>query len=325
MLIADDHAPFARTVSALLRSRFEVVAAVGDGVMALDAAAKLDPDIVLLDISMPQLDGIRTAKQLRQVGSRAAIVFLTMHQDDDYISAALAAGALGYVFKSRLSSDLTAALDLALAGYRFISPHAFANLDGANNGGSRPKRWLDHTRPGHFVRFHSDDDQLVAGWAEFLGTAIEANATAVVVGTAAHREQLERRLNARGLNLPAAVESGRYLELDADHILSSAMVGGELDANLLTQVLDEAVRQARVSTQNDDRRVVFAAEVAPSIWLRGNPETALWIEQLASNWVATNCASIFCSYPLQCFGRKCDRELLLHLCAAHNMVVPSRT
>jgi CheY-like chemotaxis protein len=122
VLIADDHRQFLTVASDLLRSRFEIVAEVMNGRAALEAAAKLDPDLVLLDIAMPELNGIEAATELRRSGSRAKIVFLTSHRGDEFISAAFVAGALGFVYKSRSRTDLIPALDHALAGYRFVSP-----------------------------------------------------------------------------------------------------------------------------------------------------------------------------------------------------------
>jgi DNA-binding NarL/FixJ family response regulator len=122
VLLADDHQDFLAAATRLLEPEFEVVQAVGDGQRLVDEAARLGPDVLVLDISMPVLNGIEAARQLRGAGSRAKIVFLTVHQDPDYVRAALAAGALGYVVKSRLASDLPLALREALAGRSFVSP-----------------------------------------------------------------------------------------------------------------------------------------------------------------------------------------------------------
>ncbi|MGH7409603.1 MAG: response regulator, partial [Candidatus Methylomirabilis sp.] len=105
-----------------LEPHFEVVKAVGDGQALLEQAARLEPDIVVLDISMPVLNGIDAARKLKAAGSLARIVFLTMHADPDYVRAALATGALGYVLKSRLASDLLSSMREALAGRPFVSP-----------------------------------------------------------------------------------------------------------------------------------------------------------------------------------------------------------
>ncbi len=124
ILVADDHAGMQQRVSNLLESQFEVVAIVNDGLAAIEATARLKPDLVLLDVLMPQMDGIRAAQELKRKGCKAKVVFLSVQQDAEYVDAAFESGAMGYVFKSRMHSDLVWALDRALAGEVFVSPGA---------------------------------------------------------------------------------------------------------------------------------------------------------------------------------------------------------
>ena len=122
VLLADDHEDFLAAAARLLEPEFEVVKTVGDGRALIDEAAGLEPDVLVLDISMPVVNGIEAARQLKAARSPARIVFLTVHRDPDYVQAALAAGGLGYVVKCRLASDLLLALREALAGRSFVSP-----------------------------------------------------------------------------------------------------------------------------------------------------------------------------------------------------------
>lgn len=122
ILVADDHAGILERVSRLLDSHFEVVATVQDGLTAVDLTARLKPDLVLLDIIMPVMDGIQAAQEMRRRGSDAKVVFLTVQQDEEYVAAAFESGATAYVFKSRMHSDLVWAIDRALAGKMFVSP-----------------------------------------------------------------------------------------------------------------------------------------------------------------------------------------------------------
>jgi DNA-binding NarL/FixJ family response regulator len=122
VLLADDHEEFLAIEVQLLEPEFDVVTTVHDGRAALEAAARLGPDLIILDITMSRIDGIETARRLTASGSRAKIVFLTVHTDPDYVRVGLAAGATGYVVKSRLASDLVLALREALAGRSFVSP-----------------------------------------------------------------------------------------------------------------------------------------------------------------------------------------------------------
>ena len=124
VLLVDDHVGMLQMVSKLLRSRFEIVARVNNGAMAVEAAIRLCPDLVVLDIAMPIRDGLQTAHELKRQGCPARIVFLTVNEDEDYVSAALACGAFGYVLKSRMHTDLIPAIEAALQGKVFLSDHA---------------------------------------------------------------------------------------------------------------------------------------------------------------------------------------------------------
>jgi DNA-binding NarL/FixJ family response regulator len=121
VLLVDDNEEMQARCAAVLTPACEIVAAVQDGPSALDAAINLQPDVIVLDISMPGMTGLEVASRLRRTGSRAAVVFLTVHDEDEVILAAQAAGGLGYVLKRRLASDLMHAVEEAVAGRPFVS------------------------------------------------------------------------------------------------------------------------------------------------------------------------------------------------------------
>jgi DNA-binding NarL/FixJ family response regulator len=122
ILLADDHPDMLAVVANLLGTSFDVIGMVGDGESLLDAAADLQPDVLVLDISMPLLTGIEAAQRLKKCGNTARIVFLTVHEDPDFVRASLATGAFGYVVKPRVATDLVVAIREAVAGRIFISP-----------------------------------------------------------------------------------------------------------------------------------------------------------------------------------------------------------
>ena len=122
ILLADDHPALFETVARIIEPTFEIIGRSDDGQALLKAVAKLHPDVVVTDISMPVLNGIDAAKKLKESDSTCRIVFLTVHDDPDFIEACLATGALGYVSKPRMALDLVPAIQEALKGHRFVSP-----------------------------------------------------------------------------------------------------------------------------------------------------------------------------------------------------------
>src|SRR6187551_2826182 len=122
ILMADDSPSMLQAARRILEPEFEVVGTVDDGEAVLQAAQRLHPDIVILDISMGTLSGLEAARLLTSIGSKAKIVFLTVHKDPEFVEEAFSAGALGYVVKLRLGTDLLVAVREALVGHTFVSP-----------------------------------------------------------------------------------------------------------------------------------------------------------------------------------------------------------
>ena len=122
VLLADDHPLLVKEVANLLEPAFEVVGRVTDGKSLFESAMKLQADVIVSDISMPILNGIEAANKLKVSGCRSKIVFLTVHSDPEFVRACLATGALGYVVKFQMETDLVPAIQEALAGRIFISP-----------------------------------------------------------------------------------------------------------------------------------------------------------------------------------------------------------
>jgi len=121
VLLADDHEMLLERVRSILSKDFEVVGTVGNGREAVAEVRRLNPDVLVIDISMPVLDGLQAASQLHSGSCRTKIVFLTVHEDQDYVDAAFAAGASGYVTKSHVTSDLVPAIREALIGNTYVS------------------------------------------------------------------------------------------------------------------------------------------------------------------------------------------------------------
>ena len=122
VLVADDHSLVLARVVTYLDRIVDVIGTVQNGRDLITEAHRLRPDLIILDVTLPQVNGIEAAHRLRESGSTSKLVFLTVHSDSEFVNACLAEGALGYVTKSSMGSDLVAAINEALAGRTFISP-----------------------------------------------------------------------------------------------------------------------------------------------------------------------------------------------------------
>ena len=147
VLLADDHPAMLALTADALADQCLVVGSVGDGRELLAEAERLRPDVIVLDITMPRLDGIEAARQLLRFDQPARLVFLTVHEDADYARAALDAGGLGFVVKSRLATDLLPAIRAALAEESFISPGVLLDETQSPSSNLSKKPTPTHRKP----------------------------------------------------------------------------------------------------------------------------------------------------------------------------------
>ncbi len=123
VLLADDHTLLLEAFEKLLEHDYTVVGTVSDGRALLNAAAKLKPDVIVLDIAMPLLNGLDAARQLKKTMPKIKLIFLTMNEDPNVASEAFRAGASGYLLKTSASSELSKAINAALCGRTYVTPH----------------------------------------------------------------------------------------------------------------------------------------------------------------------------------------------------------
>jgi len=124
VLLADDHRMLVDALKGILEPRCKVVAAVGDGRELLKAAAKLQPDIIVLDIAMPQLNGLDAARHLKPIMPKVKFIFMTMNEDPDLVGEAFRAGASAFLLKRQAAFELTDAVEKVLKGGSYVTPGA---------------------------------------------------------------------------------------------------------------------------------------------------------------------------------------------------------
>jgi DNA-binding NarL/FixJ family response regulator len=142
ILVADDHELVRRGIRGLLRAQrgWRVIAEARNGQEAVEKTNKLKPDVAIVDISMPDLDGLQATRQIREVAPRTSVVVLTMHESDQMVRRVLDAGALGYVLKSDLAAHLVKAVKDVSAGKLFLTPRVSdIVLKGFLKNGNQPE------------------------------------------------------------------------------------------------------------------------------------------------------------------------------------------
>jgi DNA-binding NarL/FixJ family response regulator len=151
ILLVDDYEPWRNGVRSILKVRpeFQVAGEASDGSEALRKAEELKPDLILLDIGLPKLDGIVAARRIRELCPNSKIIFLSLNNDLDVVRAALSTGARGYVHKTDARSELLPAVDAVLRGKQFVSS-SLKGYESTDTAGEKvPHR--------HEVQFYSDD------------------------------------------------------------------------------------------------------------------------------------------------------------------------
>ncbi len=140
VLLADDHNIVLEGLSRLLGEDFEIVGSVEDGRALVDQTAILRPDVIVTDISMPQLNGIEAARQIKRSDNHVKIVFLSMHQDVIYAMEAFEAGASGFVLKHSVTAELITAIREAMKGRSYVTPLIAGKLIRTFQEGGTPKK-----------------------------------------------------------------------------------------------------------------------------------------------------------------------------------------
>lgn len=277
VLIVEDFREWRRQIRSLLLARpeIEIVSEAADGAEAVRKAAELTPDLILMDVSLPVLNGIEACRRIREASPSSKIIFLSQEKSIDVVQEALDTGALGYVNKSDAARELARAIDVVLEGRRFIS----SSLELVRSEVRSPR--------SHEVLFCFDDDAIVDGLSSFISVALGAPEPTIVVVTESHRASLVEKLQRRGFDMKALVRQGTFISVDADIPCSSAQ---------FVQIMGSATQHALEALGNG-RRISLCGERAGRLWAQGKIDDAMELERLASQFAAAHNARILCVYP----------------------------
>jgi len=333
VLVVDDYEPFRRFLRATLEARQElqIIGEACDGFEAVQKAVELQPDLILLDIGLPTLNGIEAARQIRKVSPESRIVFVSQESSVDLVQEALALGALGYLVKAHAGSELMPAVEAVLEGRQFLSG-ALSGHNSADATDTQALRSLAHASPStggtvkrevarsHEVGFYSDGEAFVVGFTRFIETALKAGNTVIAVVTKSHEKNLLRRLQENGVDIASAIAAGRYVTLDVAETLATFMVGDLPDPVRFLKVASDLVTAAAKAAKGDPPRVAACGECAPTLWAQGKADAAVQVEHLWDEIARTHEVDILCGYVLNSFQREQESHIYERICTKHSAV-----
>jgi DNA-binding NarL/FixJ family response regulator len=312
--MADDHEIWRHQVSLLLQARpeFQVICEVSDGLEAVQKSQELQPDVILLDIALPELNGIEAARRIRGLSPNSRIVFLTMDNSLDVVEVALSTGAQGYVWKARAPEDLFPSIDTVLRGETFVSSMIKGYRLAGTSGAMAPHH--------HEVLFYSEDSVFLRKLSGFIASALRAGDVAVAIATESHHEGLVQMLEARGVDVDSAVREGTYIPVDASKSLATFMVNGMPDSDQFLEIVGGLIRAAAKAGKRQHSRVAACGEISPVLWAEGNSDAAIRLEQITEQLVDTHDVDVLCAYPMNSFHGEKDEQIFHSICAQHSAV-----
>ena len=309
VLVAEDFDGFRAFVCDQFRQHdgFDVTA-VADGIAAVDAARTMRPDLALLDIGLPGIDGLAAAARIRTESPGTAIVFLTQESSPDVVDAALRLGAHGYVVKTRAQRWMMPTVEAILA-------RTAAAGEGLQDGrrGTRPAH-------AHRAQFFADRPGLVNAAGQSVRSAIDAGDAAIVVLGRPDLATLQEQVSRREPSVAAAIQRGTFLALDSADVLAGIGAGSDADWATFHTAFREMIAKMGAATGRPQPRVVVFGEIASLAFTAGHFGAVLRLEQIGHELVADAAlpgVDLTCAYAL---SPATAAAPFTQICAAHAAV-----
>lgn len=327
VLVVNDFQPFRQFFSSHLKHRrdLQVICEASDGIEAVQKAEELQPHLVLLDIGLPDLNGIEAAQRIRKVSPSSKILFVSQESSVEIVHSALQTGGTGYILKADAGGELMAAVEAVLRGKTFISSSiATVGSAVASENVFAPselvpiEREASAARSSHEVRIYSDDAVFLDDFAAFIGAALMAGNTVIFLGTNSHCDGILPRLLARGSDVAAAIQHDRYVCVDAASTLAKLMVKGRPDSSQFFEVAGELITTAIKGTDGKPSRIVACGECAGLLWEEGKQEAALQLERLWNEVINLCALDVVCAYQRSVVEKA--TQISEKMCAEHSTV-----
>ena len=332
VLIVEDSLPFQKMIRWILQGvpELQVVGMVGDGLEAVRKTKDLRPDLIIMDVGLPKLNGIEAARQILEFAPQCNLLFVTQEASADVVQHAFQLGARGYVIKDLIGSELLDAVSAVLDGKQFVS--SGISIEPSFN--SLPAQRLRRDEPctsgepsrghadtcSHELQIYSDEAVLLSSAARFVKTALRNRESMILIAGDTVRSRLFERLQSDGIDRVTVVQRGNYISLDVREAMSLFMANGMPDPVRFIELLRGLIAAAAKATFTANRKVAIFAECAALLWAAGNTQAAFRVEQLCNELAQRYGIKILCAYPAANFHGDEDLEEIKGLCAAHSAV-----
>ena len=316
VLVVDDYEPIRRHLSSRLEQQpgVRVIGQAADGLEAIQKAEALQPDLIVLDISLPKLNGLQAAGRVRELAPLARILFVSADFSFHLVEAALRSGAAGYVHKLRVHADLPRAVEAIRRGQYFVSGVVKGGF-GKTAIGMPPIR--------HEVQFCSDDAILRESFADFIAATLRSDKAAILIAAESTRAGVLQGLEARDLDVGDAIQRGTLVSMDVTEAgLPTVVLNETLEPARLFDaaggLIEAAARAARAVRAGRGARVAVCRECSPLLVAEGRLAEAVRLEQLWNLIAYTSVFDLLCVYAMARFEK--HKTAFQSICAEHSTV-----
>jgi DNA-binding NarL/FixJ family response regulator len=289
VLVVDDFEPWRRFIYSMLEKgpELRVIFEASDGLEAVQKAEELKPDLILLDIGLPKLDGIEAARRIRKLAPESKILFLSQESSADVVQGALSLGALGYVVKANAASELLPAVEAVLRGTQFVGS-GVKDYEFSGGADAQAPHW-------HEILFCSDDTVLLDTFTRVVAAAVNTGNAAIILVTEPHRALLLQSLEKLGLDVERAIQEGTYIVLDVNEALSAIMVSGLPDPVRFFGGINGFIKAAAKAAKTKQPRIVVCGESAALLRAQGKADAAIRLGQLCDELAKTHEVDVLCA------------------------------
>jgi DNA-binding NarL/FixJ family response regulator len=314
VLVIDDHERWRQQILSILRDgQWQVVGEGADGLEAVEKAAALAPDILLLDVELPAQNGLDAARRILAHRPATRIVFLSAHSSWDIAAAAMGTGAMGYLLKSHAGRELLPAMAAVAGGKRFIS--------GVLTGHGEDEAARAAPRC-HEAGFYENGTELLDAFVRFADAALVAGKALIVVTDPARQRALRDRLQARGLDVERAVADGRYVTRNPGEVLGAVVVNGWPDDGRFWTAATALIAEASRASRGTPPLVAACGEGTAYLLRSSSADAVMRLEDLWSELANAYNVDMLCGFSMDLFARDEYRDALRRIRDQHSAAHP---